>query len=284
MRFGFVTCVKLGLSCMEAIYEIGGSLELVLTLEDDMAKSKSGRVFVDDFCAANAIDLVKVRNINSPKAIAAIHEREIDWLFIIGWSQIAREEVLFTPVKGVIGMHPTLLPIGRGRAAIPWAILKGLDKTGVTMFQLDSGVDTGPIFAQEMIPLDSQTNATELYDAVDRTHVSLMKRVFPKIQDGSLEPRAQNDRFATEWPGRTPEDGRIDPGLSVIEAERLVRATTHPYPGAFAELPDGRLVIWSARIARDGEPILTDHKRIDCPDGTLVATDWQWADASEEQR
>lgn len=281
MRFGFVTCVQLGLSCMEAIYDVGGTLDLAITLEDDMAKTKSGRVYLDDFCAARSVELRKVRNINKPDSIAAIREHELDWLFIIGWSQIAREEVLQAPAKGVIGMHPTLLPVGRGRAAIPWAILKGLDETGVTMFQLDTGVDTGPILAQKAIPLGPQTDASDLYDEVDRCHIALMKDVFPSLRDGLITPEPQDSSQATEWPGRKPEDGLIDLNGSVAEADRLVRAVTRPYPGAFADLAEGRLIVWSARIAAADEAEESDAPVLSFPDGKLVPTDWEWASPQE---
>lgn len=269
MRFGFVTCVELGLSCMEAIYACGGALDLAITLEDDMARGKSGRVHIDDFCARHGIDLVKIRNINNEAAIDAIRGRGIDWLFIIGWSQIARQPVLDAPRKGVIGMHPTLLPVGRGRAAIPWAILKQLPETGVTMFKLDDGVDTGPVIAQLAIPLAPAVTATELYARVDEAHVALMKKAFPKLRDGTVELVAQDDSAATEWPGRKPEDGRIDLDGSVHDAERLVRAVTRPYPGAFFDRDGQRTIVWSARVAKpgdrdDGAPTL------DFPDGRLI--------------
>ena len=133
MRFGFVTCVELGLSCMQAIYDAGGHLDLAITLPDDRAVSKSGRVYLDTFCNAHAIPLIKSPNINDETVISAVREHEIDWLFIIGWSQIAHAEILAAPTRGALGMHPTLLPEGRGRAAIPWAILKGLHQTGQTL-------------------------------------------------------------------------------------------------------------------------------------------------------
>src|SRR5262249_6026267 len=156
LRFGFVTCVQLGLTCMQAIYESGGKLEFAGTLQDDQARAKSGRVYLDEFCARHAIPLCKFRNINDALAIDAIRAASVDWVFIIGWSQIARRPVLDATRQGVLGMHPSLLPIGRGRAAVPWAILLGLQETGVTLFQLDEGVDTGPIVAQVRIPVDAR--------------------------------------------------------------------------------------------------------------------------------
>ena len=248
MRFGFVTCVQLGLSCMKAIYDCGGKLDLIVTLEDDMARAKSGRIYVDPFAAEHEIPVAKIRNINKPDAIAAISAAGLDWLFVIGWSQIVREEVLAIPAKGVIGIHPTLLPVGRGRAAIPWAILKGLEKTGVTMFKLDSGVDTGPILGQLEIPIDATTDATELYRMVDAAHIQLMRATYPRLAQGTVEAVVQDDSKATEWPGRKPEDGEINLSGSVQDAERMVRAVTRPYPGAFVELDEGRLTVWKAEI------------------------------------
>ena len=163
MKVAFVTCVQLGRSCIEEILRIGGKLGLLITLEDEQAKNKSGRIYLDDLSQLYGIPLLKIRNINEPAMLQRVKEYGIDWLLIIGWSQIAKPEVLNAPSFGCIGMHPTLLPLGRGRAAVPWAILKGLDRTGVTLFKLDEGVDTGDIIGQEVIELREGITATELY-------------------------------------------------------------------------------------------------------------------------
>lgn len=274
MRFGFVTCVRLGLSCMEAIYEVGGRLDLAITLHDDRAKAKSGRIYLDDFCAERGIPLVKIRNINDDDAVRAIEEAELDWLFIIGWSQIARERVLAAPALGVLGMHPTLLPVGRGRAAIPWAILKRLDRTGVTLFKLDAGVDTGDILDQASIPLAPDTDAAELYAAVDSAQVGLIKSAFPKLVGGDLQPRRQDEALATEWPGRRPEDGELDLGGPVADAECLVRAVTRPYPGAFFVADGRKTIVWKARVVADEEACGGDLC-LRFRDGVLRCLEWE---------
>ncbi|WP_444994310.1 formyltransferase family protein [Aliikangiella sp. IMCC44359] len=248
MKFGFVTCVQLGLSCMEAIYEIGGKLDLVITLEDEQAKEKSGRVYLDSFCNEKRIKLHKSSHINNEDCTRLIRELKIDWLFIIGWSQIASKSVLEQPRKGVLGIHPTLLPIGRGRAAIPWAILKNLDKTGVTLIKLNEGVDTGDIIAQAEIALNRKTNATSLYKEVNKAHITLIKNVFHELKSDNVSVTAQDDSIATEWPGRKPEDGLINLNGSIEDAERLVRAVTKPYPGAFYYEGDKKIIVWSAAI------------------------------------
>ena len=271
MKFGFVTCVQLGFSCIEAIYQVGGKLDLVITLKDEIGKKKSGRIHVDEFCEKNNINLVKVGHINDSGAISAIKDADIDWLFIIGWSQIAGIEVLNSPKKGVLGIHPALLPIGRGRAAIPWAILKRLEKTGVTLFQLDEGVDTGPILRQYEISLNPTIDATCLYEMVNRAHTELIKGVFPALQSDSVEPQPQNNQMATVWPGRRPEDGKIDLDGSIWDAEFLVRAVTHPYHGVFVVYVDRRLIIWTAKVVK----ISNAEQVIEFKDGVLECIEWE---------
>lgn len=252
MRFGFVTCVQLGLSCLEELQRLGARPDLLLTLQDDMARKKSGRVYLDEFAAASGAPLTKVRHINDDAARVAVAEAELDWLFIIGWSQIAGRDLLALPRHGCVGMHPTLLPAGRGRASIPWAIIKGLDETGVTMFVLDEGVDTGPIIAQEVIPLAPDETATTLYEKVDRAHITLMQQVWPLFEADSVRPEAQDESRATEWPGRRPEDGLIAPDLATEEVDRLVRALSPPYPGARFVDPKG--TTWVVSPPDDSPP------------------------------
>lgn len=259
MKMAFATCVQLGLSCIEEIYRIGGELDLLITIKDEKAKNKSGRIYLDEIAMKHNVLLFKINNINDQEVIEALKEHEIDWLFIIGWSQIAKKEVLRTPTKGCIGMHPTLLPIGRGRAAIPWVILKGLKQTGVTLFKLDEGVDTGDIIGQGIIYLDENTTATELYKKVDAMHITLISRYWNDIVNDSITLNKQNEANATEWPGRKPEDGEIFSSMTMDEVDKLVRAVTHPYPGAFYKEGDRIIRLWSAQIdSFEGEIKLND--------------------------
>lgn len=248
IRTAFATCVQLGLSCIQEVYRLGGRFDLFITLKDDMAAQKSGRIYLDEVASAHGTELLKIRNINDPEVIAALKTHGIDWLFIIGWSQIARQEVLNAPKRGCIGMHPTLLPKGRGRAAIPWAILYGLKETGVTMFRLDEGVDTGDIIAQGIIPMRDGITATELYHLVDEMHVELMRRHWNEIVSGHVTCTPQDPSQATVWSGRKPEDGELFPTMTMQQAERMVRAVTHPYPGAFLRHGEQVLRIWSAKV------------------------------------
>jgi len=272
MKLGFVTCVKLGLSCMEAIYRAGGELAFAMTLPDDHACTKSGRVYIDDFCTKNGIPLLKSSNVNNPDVVEAIKMAGLDWLFIVGWSQIATDQVLKASLRGVLGMHPTLLPEGRGRAAIPWAILRELPKTGVTLFKMDAGVDAGPIAMQVEITLSPTTSATKLYEQVDSAHIELINKAIPLIYSDGLTLQEQDHSAATVWLGRKPEDGKIDLAGSIYEAERLIRAVTHPYPGAYYDFDNIRHIVWAAEIAQVGAILQGSYLRFS--DGILIIKDY----------
>lgn len=268
MRIGFVTCVQLGYDCIEAIHSIGGSFSLFITLKDSQAATKSGRIYLDQISKSSGTPLVKVGHINDKKSIDEIKRANLDWLFVVGWSQIANSKVLALPRLGVLGMHPTLLPQGRGRASIPWAIIKGLSETGVTLFKLDNGVDTGPILSQIKISIKRSETATSLYKLIANAHCDLIKNVWlNNLMPNIISLRYQDDNNATTWPGRKPEDGKILPDMTVKVVDALVRAVTRPYPGAFIILKNCKVIVWS------GSSIKThnDNFKIKCLDGNYFA-------------
>jgi methionyl-tRNA formyltransferase len=221
--------------------------------------------------------VLKIKNINDEEAVSAVQAAEIDWLFIIGWSQIAKGVMLQAPRRGVLGIHPTLLPVGRGRAPIPWAILKGLTETGVTLFQLDEGVDTGPIVAQERLAIAPDETATTLYKRINVAHRTLIRSVLPDLLNDRVKPVAQDSTQATEWSQRTPEDGRITNNMTVDFVDKLVRATTRPYPGAFWEYQGKILRIWRGRVSDATSPVSNGSIRIQLADGAYDALECDFA-------
>lgn len=271
MKIAFCTCVQIGKSCIEAVQSVGGQFDLLLTLHDHKAIKKSGRIYLDEISETSGTPLFKLNHINDPEVAKVLIEYEIDWLFVIGWSQIASAELISIPRMGVIGAHPTLLPVGRGRAAVPWAIIKGLDKTGVTFFKMNEGVDTGEILDQIEIPILENEDATSLYDKVNAAHTELIKWMWPKLIDGSLVGIKQDESKATYWESRTPSDGELKTTMSVKEVEILVRATTHPYPGAFIVLDDKtKLVVWAGALSARENSL-----QLHFCDGVYYAIDYQ---------
>jgi methionyl-tRNA formyltransferase len=249
MKVAFCTCVQIGKSCIEAVLSIAGKFDLLLTLHDYKSTNKSGRIFLDEIAQRFKIPLYKFDHINDQIVSDLLRYYEIDWLFIIGWSQIASKDLLAIPKNGVIGAHPSLLPVGRGRASIPWAIIKGLDKTGVTFFKMDEGVDTGDILGQFEISLTQLETATSLYEKVNQAHVELIKQIWPKLIQDDIVCVKQNEGLATYWNRRSPSDGELKDNMSLSEVEILVRATTKPYPGAFKLIDNNKkLIVWSGSL------------------------------------
>jgi methionyl-tRNA formyltransferase len=258
MKAAFCTCVQIGLSCLEALDKIGARMDLLISLKDEKSVKKSGRIYLNEFAEKRGIPLLKINHVNDQEVVDALKEHDIDWLFIIGWSQIANKEVISAPKLGAVGAHPTLLPKGRGRAAIPWAIIHGLDKTGVSFFKMDEGVDTGKILGQQIVPIEENETASTLYDKVNEAHETLITSLWPNLLNHTFELVTQDESQATYWEGRTPKDGELRSDMSVEEADRLIRATTRPYPGAFQVKGGFKYIIWSAEIVNDlqGEDIL----------------------------
>lgn len=270
MRFGFITCVQLGLSCIEELEAIDADLAYLGTLHDNQSTKKSGRIHLDEVGARLDVPVTKFRHVNDDDAVASIKAADLDWLYIVGWSQIAGPAVLTAPRRGVLGMHPTLLPIGRGRASVPWAIIKGLDKTGVSMFQLDEGVDTGPLIGQVCIPITADETSTTLYAKVADAHRTLIREVHPRLARGEIIPEPQNHSLATEWPGRTPADGELHlDTMTVADIDRMVRALTHPYPGAFLSRDGKTIRVWAGTTTQPA----TEALAVPAADGIYWATD-----------
>jgi methionyl-tRNA formyltransferase len=185
---------------------------------------------------------------------------------------LIRDELLMLPPLGFIGMHPTMLPTGRGRAPIPWAIILGLKETGTTWFYVDPGADTGDILIQQKVPvLDTDTSST-LGARTDDVAAELLVKALPLLACNRAPRIKQDQSAATVWPRRRPEDGIIDWSRDAGALCRWVRALTHPYPGAFTYLTGRKLWIWSAERASvplagaPGEVLAVDHR------GALVAT------------
>lgn len=149
--------------------------------------------------------------------------------------------------KGVVGFHPTPLPKFRGRAAMVWQVLLGVKESKCTLFLIDEGMDSGDILGQE----DYKILETDYAEDVEKTLCDALKRLanrtLKEIADGSIKPQKQNEDEATYLLIRRPEDGLIDWREPVEKVQRLIRAVSRPYPGAFG-MYDGehKIIIWKA--------------------------------------
>jgi methionyl-tRNA formyltransferase len=247
LRTVWVSFDVIGLDCLEAAAASGAEVVGVVTLPGPVDPNRSGQCAFDDIAARLGAALIEAADINAPEVVAAVGALEPDVIFVVGWSQLVRVAFIATAGRAVYGMHPTLLPRHRGRAPIPWAILSGLAKTGVTLFEIaDPTADSGPIVGQVEVPIARDETATTLYGRLAEAHVALIRDAVPRIVAGS-EPRIpQDDKRASSWLKRTPLDGIIDWETRAPYLYDWVRAQTRPYPGAFTWLDDEKVVVWRA--------------------------------------
>jgi methionyl-tRNA formyltransferase len=262
MRLVWVSFDVMGRDCLVAAVEAGAEVAAVVTLPGPIEPDRSGQCSFAEIAARLGATLIETADVNSPETIAAVREVDPDLIFVVGWSQLVLDEFLGLPRHGVFGMHPSLLPRHRGRAAIPWAILSGLARTGVTLFEITDGTaDSGPIVGQIEVPLAPDETAATLYERVTAAHLELVRRHVPQLLDGSAPRVPQDTRRASVWPKRSPTDGIIDWETRAPYLHDWVRAQTRPYPGAFTYLGEEKLVVWRAR------PVPLDEE---APAGTVV--------------
>src|SRR5919198_223185 len=276
MRLVWVSFDVMGRDCLAAAAEAGAEVVGVVTLPGPIDGDRSGQCSFDELAAKLGARLIETADVNSPETIAAVREVEPDLIFIVGWSQLVLDEFIGLARHGVFGMHPTLLPKHRGRAAIPWAILSGLAKTGVTLFEIvDGTADSGPIVGQVEVPLAHDETATTLYERITDAHIELVREVVPQLLGGSAPRVEQDTRRASAWPKRAPADGIIDWDTRAPYLHDWVRAQTRPYPGAFTYLGDEKVVVWRARpVPWTGEApagtVVADGPVVACGEGALL--------------
>ena len=265
MRLVWVSFDVMGRDCLAAAADAGAEVAAVVTLPGPIDPERSGQCSFEGIAGRLGARLIETADVNSPETIAAVRETDPDLIFVVGWSQLVMDEFIGIPRHGVFGMHPTLLPRHRGRAAIPWAILSGLAKTGVTLFEIADGTaDSGPIVGQVEVPLTRDETATTLYEKITEAHLELVRRYVPQLLNGTAERIPQDTRRASTWPRRAPADGVIDWETRAPYLYDWVRAQTRPYPGAFTYLGEEKLVVWRAR------PVELDEK---APAGTVIGLD-----------
>jgi len=248
VRLVWVSFDVMGRRCAEASAEAGGDVVGIVTLPGPIDPARSGQCAFDDVAERLGAQLVETADINAEGSIAAVRALRPELIFVVGWSQLVRDPFIALASEGVFGMHPTLLPRHRGRAPIPWAILSGLARTGVTLFEIvDATADSGPIVGQQEVDIAPDETATTLFEKVSEAHVQLIRTFVPQLIAGTASRVSQDPRQASSWPKRTPADGVIDWDTRAPYLHDWVRAQTRPYPGAFTYAGDERLVVWRAR-------------------------------------
>jgi methionyl-tRNA formyltransferase len=272
MRTVWVSDDVMGRDCLRVTAEAGAEIVGIVTLATAATVDRSARwSFTDDARVLGAA-LVETTDVNSEATLAAVSALEPELIFVVGWYQLVREPFIALASEGVFGMHPTLLPRHRGRAAIPWAILSGLARTGVTLFEIaDATADSGAIVGQIAVDIDPDETATSLFDKVTTAHLDLLREYVPQLLARTAPRISQDPLRASSWPRRRPADGIIDWETRAPYLYDWVRAQTRPYPGAFTYLGQDKVVVWRARPVELSEPAPAGTIVAERPDGPVVA-------------
>jgi methionyl-tRNA formyltransferase len=196
---------------------------------------------------ARGIPLMTPPHVREPEAIEAIRAREPDLGVVADFGQIVPPALLAVPPHGILNVHPSLLPRHRGATPIPATILSGDDEAGVTLIEMDAGLDTGPIIATESWPLEGNETSSELEARAAGVGAVLVGKYLGPWLRGEVSATPQADDGATMTRPLRRGDGRMDVWLTADELERQVRAY-QPWPGSFLETPAGRLIVWQATV------------------------------------
>jgi methionyl-tRNA formyltransferase len=277
MRTVWVSFDEIGRDCLEAAATAGAEIVGVVTLPGPIDPNRSGQCAFDEVANRFGASLIETTDVNAPETIEAVRALDAALVFVVGWSQLVRDDFISLAAAGVFGMHPSLLPRHRGRAPIPWAILCGLARTGVTLFEItDPSADAGPIVGQAVVEIAADETAASLYDRLAQAHVDLVREYVPQLVAGTATRMPQDERRASAWPKRTPADGIIDWETRAPYLYDWVRAQSRPYPGAFTYLEGEKIVVWRARPVEGSGPagvILEERSEgpvVACGEGALL--------------
>ncbi|WKZ39847.1 MAG: methionyl-tRNA formyltransferase [Anaerolineales bacterium] len=193
------------------------------------------------------LPIIQPQKLREPEAMAQLQAWKPDLIIVAAFGQILKKDVLDLPRFGCVNVHASLLPRWRGAAPINAAILAGDEETGVTIMQMDVGLDTGPMLAKRSIRLHPDDTAGSVFQALSTLGADLLIETLPDYIDGKIIPQTQPEEGATYAPMLTKEDGRLEFSKPAAELERRVRAM-NPWPGAFMELDGAILKVHRAHV------------------------------------
>jgi methionyl-tRNA formyltransferase len=196
------------------------------------------------------LPLAQPAGLQQPEAHALLGDWAPDALVVVAYGLILPPALLALPRLGCINIHASLLPRWRGAAPIQRAILAGDGETGITIMQIEAGLDTGPVLAQQRIPIEAATNSQQLHDELAQLGADLLLATLQLAEDGQLRPKPQPDQGVTYAAKIDKAEARIDWWRSAQEIDRQVRAFT-PWPVAETLWHGQQLRVWDARPVPD---------------------------------
>lgn len=173
-----------------------------------------------------------------------------DLIVVIGWYYMIPASIRKLAPLGAVGIHASLLPKYRGGAPLVWAIINGEKESGISLFYLDDGVDTGDVIAQAKLLIEDNDKIGTVIEKIIPLSLQMLEEYIPMIGSGTAPRIKQAEDEATIYPQRSPEDGVIDWEQSPEQIRNFIRAQSKPYPGAFTIINKKKVTLWDADIKK----------------------------------
>lgn len=272
MRCVFMLASEYGLKCLQEIIDnvyihvvgiVTTNKEFELRYGQGMRKKMINAVYdkLVDISKELKIPVYAIQKMNSPETIYQLQQWNPEIIVVSGWYHLIGSKILQMPRYGVIGLHSSLLPKYRGGAPLVWQMINGEEYTGITLFYMDEGVDSGDIIGQKRIKIEYLDTINTLYNKVDIEGIKLLKEGLNNIAQGRIVRRKQyNLREEDIYPQRNPTDGVINWKQSSNKIYDFVRAQTKPYPGAYFVFGKYKIIVWACEIVKKEISLLTGRE------------------------
>lgn len=265
MRTIFFGSPKLAVPCLEALHQIS---EVLVVISQPDRPAGRGLAMKPPPVKERAVELAlevwqpkKVRTMEFAEKLRAL---DADVAVVMAYGRILPRGVLEAPRVGCVNVHASLLPRWRGAAPIQWSIVHGDRETGVTLMQMDEGMDTGPILAMARTAVEPDDTASTLGARLSHMGAELLRKELPRYVAGELTPQPQDPSKVTTAPLLRKEDGCIDWNQPVRSVHNLIRGM-NPWPGAHTFLRGQRIKV------HRGIPSTLDPG--EAPPGQVIALD-----------
>ena len=271
---------------LQALCESGKHEILAVVTQPDRPKGRGNKLLqtpVKEYALAQGLTVYQPQKVKTPEFVELLHELQPELIVVAAFGQFLSKEILELPKYGCINVHASLLPKYRGAAPIQYAIIKGEKESGVTIMQMDIGMDTGAMLDKVVVPIAENTTMGELHDALREQGAALLLQVIDKIATGTAVAEPQDNEQATYATLLDRSMEHIDWSKTAQEVHNLIRGF-NPAPSTFTKLPNGKsLKIWGSKMtgkssaAAAGTVIETGKHSffVACGEGVLEITEVQ---------
>lgn len=286
MRIVFMGTPDFAVGSLQALCESGKHEILAVVTQPDRPKGRGNKLLqtpVKEYALEQGLTVYQPQKVKTPEFVELLHELQPELIVVAAFGQFLSKEILELPKYGCINVHASLLPKYRGAAPIQYAIIKGEKKSGVTIMQMDIGMDTGAMLDKVVVPIEENTTMGELHDALREQGAALLLEVIDKIATGTAVAEPQDDAQATYATLLDRSMEHIDWSKTAQEVHNLIRGF-NPAPSTFTKLPNGKsLKIWGSKMtgkssaAAAGTVIETGKHSffVACGEGVLEITEVQ---------